>query len=791
MVKIRQTNSSEDKGMKYACVKAGASLVKYKPCFSKDSKFIFVAVDSSVRVYSTQTTECVNVFNNDNGEIVSHFLNPQNHLQLITVSSTGSVCYWDYEDAILIREIRLSMEVTQCYSGKEANSLIVLTNNVTGNDEKLQLFLVTIDFKTLQFKKSQLLHLRTGSEEVVNKQIVSLNHDRSVAAIARGNALSLFTSFANAIQHARHLISEKSYFTCLKWHPTGECIATGSHLGIILVWYNYFDRKPIRTKLHWHQLPVVDLEFTSSGGFLYSGGSECVLVKWNLKTEEKQFLPRLGLPICNISCSPDSTHATVSLVENAIVLVNSINKITDVIKGLARTHNWAEFSSAPIPTGILFDKHTSALVLNGKPGHLQFYNIREDKQLYSLDILQENYIHAERNHKIYHLEVIKAAFNKNCNWLATVEYRNDNVMIPELRLKFWYYLTAKKEFHLNTTIDCPHEGYVNSLVFQPSLNKLLATTTSEDGTVRNWSFNEKDDMWNCLSVSFYRHLKAGEACFSEDGSILCVAFANYLTLWLPEENVLRTALWSSSSNEDIDKVQFGRDDCSHILVCSTSDGISAWNTISLMELWHVDFSCSNLVGDPNSSFMAAFENDGNVFIFKPSNPSPISIYKHKSGGKVIAAAFCDRDEEDCSQSKIQHSQLYFMTADQILHTLVDEEPSSNISGSVKKVFGQVNTAMTPFGLLMAEKHTGGTKEVEEKFQELQIYKGKKIIDMVLNTPSHVLPPATELFSAYLDVIIKEKEKNFVDVEEVTEGRVQGWSTNQDVLQQDTTVQSEY
>ena len=37
-----------------------------------------------------------------------------------------------------------------------------------------------------------------------------------------------------------------------------------------------------------------------------------------------------------------------------------------------------------VSTGLMVDPRTKALVLNGKPGHLQFYSLQSDKQLYNV-----------------------------------------------------------------------------------------------------------------------------------------------------------------------------------------------------------------------------------------------------------------------------------------------------------------------------------------------------------------------------------------------------------------------
>jgi NET1-associated nuclear protein 1 (U3 small nucleolar RNA-associated protein 17) len=57
------------------------------------------------------------------------------------------------------------------------------------------------------------------------------------------------------------------------------------------------------TTLQWHAAAVGAITFSSDGNYLLSGGVEAVLVLWSLVsggTAAKQFLPRLGAPICQL-----------------------------------------------------------------------------------------------------------------------------------------------------------------------------------------------------------------------------------------------------------------------------------------------------------------------------------------------------------------------------------------------------------------------------------------------------------------------------------------------------------
>lgn len=42
------------------------------------------------------------------------------------------------------------------------------------------------------------------------------------------------------------------------------------------------------------------------------------------------------------------------------------------------------FLGIDVKTGLVVDPRTKALVLNGEPGHLQFYSLQSDQQLFSV-----------------------------------------------------------------------------------------------------------------------------------------------------------------------------------------------------------------------------------------------------------------------------------------------------------------------------------------------------------------------------------------------------------------------
>lgn len=63
--------------------------------------------------------------------------------------------------------------------------------------------------------------------------------------------------------------------------------------------------------VHWHALPVLSVRYTPEGSYLLSGGHESVLVKWAhdayANYSEREYLARMGAPLCHISSSDDNS----------------------------------------------------------------------------------------------------------------------------------------------------------------------------------------------------------------------------------------------------------------------------------------------------------------------------------------------------------------------------------------------------------------------------------------------------------------------------------------------------
>ena len=128
--------------------------------------------------------------------------------------------------------------------------------------------------------------------------------------------------------------------TCVAGHPEEECVATGDSSGRVLVWKGLLNLpKPIQGTYHWHTLPVTEIAFSKSGGYMYTGGSECVLVKWNLTNpNQKMFLPRLPAPIKHLTIAPENLYVAVSTLDNGTHSNNTKSYVIIII-----TRAWQYF----------------------------------------------------------------------------------------------------------------------------------------------------------------------------------------------------------------------------------------------------------------------------------------------------------------------------------------------------------------------------------------------------------------------------------------------------------------
>uniref|UniRef100_A0A8C9SPG4 WD repeat domain 75 n=1 Tax=Scleropages formosus TaxID=113540 RepID=A0A8C9SPG4_SCLFO len=745
-------------------------------------QFLLCASGDAVHVYSTSTEERVHVLQGHVDLVTGLRLNSSNHLQVYSCSLDGTVKLWDFTDGILIKTYIVGHKIFSLYVSKFHEGTVFI--------------ILPMESKAFQLVA---LHLpKTTGPEVEARDILSVLRDVSpipkATSFGRGGE---FVASASGLQLSVYFFrKQKTYrfslkandkkgarnrFTCVASHPNDDCIATGHEDGKIRLWRNFSQKKEYTYSTeHWHHSAVNALHFTPEGTELLSGGVESVLVLWRYGAgSKKDFVPRLGSAIEHISVSPDGSLYCTSHKDNKIVVMKSSRDISAIIQGLVKG-----------VTDLLIDPRTKALVCNGKPGHLQFFSLRHDKQLYNLDIVQQEYIHEAGLHQC---EVTKAAIDAQGSWLATVEERQENPEELDIILKLWAYDESTQSFHLNTSISMAHEGQISAMCFSGDAEATMLVTTGRDGHFKAWLLADHPDAqgegasWSCDYVGSYHRREPTRCCFSADGSLLAVGFGEVVTVWSPSTWELLVTF--SQPPGDIRDLCFGRLSCSkYLLGTTTKNLLCCWNLLTCSLEWSSTVDVILLQPDPLSENMAAFSRASgstDLFVFKPSEPRPLFSQKAVCSGTVRRAVFAPREEvlEGCDESTqwLSCSRLYFLTEHMELMTFSTKSEEDQIIASSKQLVIDDSVAVTPFYLLLG-KHRKSQRETQDSVSShtaarIQLPQGSPAIRELLHTPAHVLPSASFLCNMFVNSLLiskcREEEMGSEEEEEAEEQESEG------------------
>lgn len=724
-------------------LRGGGSLVGCKPVFANDSSCsLLCGSGDQVKVFSNG--ECVRRLVGHTGKVTSIVLNPVNSLQVLTSSIDGSIIRWDWKYGGLLHRYNIENPVFAMYSsgedrmfglmGKDADNCS-LVQFVIGKHSK-----DTIDTKVLIEKvDARQDHCDVGCQ------------GNFVALIK----LKTLTVYNKKTKEKKVMSTHRWHFTCVACHPQEYCIATGCVDGTIKLWRNFFESQMnvVKTVEHWHSLPVRSLAFSAEGSMLLSGGYECVLVKWPMPDLKKpDTLPRLGSPIINLACSQDSANFAVCYLDNGMQVIDNKFLIKHTFHGLVQGH-FEQQVKQPIATGIHFDPRTGALVLNGRTGHLQFYDIKTEQQMFTLDIVGENYISPEDlKRPLFMTEVENMAFDSSGDWLATVERRDDGATAVMLHLKFWSYSKDSQIFTLNTNVRLPHYQRVTALKFRPK-GYPMAVTSCPDGKFKLWTLMDVEDAhgsrsyWKCDSVGTYHNKIPGSLDFDEDGSLLAVAFEELLTLWEPDALQLVDLYPISTSN--IRNIVFGHGKNSAILMFCTESMLYAWDVLLGYLLWTVSMKVQTIVANPKDDALVVFSKE-NLFLYNPSHSSqPVFSYDIKER-EIVSAAF------DMYSSKSSIETLYFITKQQELLSLV-VDGNEDIEPDVEQVHLEQK-------IPLSKLHINTEKKPVSSISSAGFSHAQMFVKEIVNMPVSFMPLSTTLCEKYLSLLTKSQKPKHNNVD---------------------------
>uniref|UniRef100_A0A803UZU2 WD repeat domain 75 n=1 Tax=Ficedula albicollis TaxID=59894 RepID=A0A803UZU2_FICAL len=710
---------------------------RVSPC-----RYVLYVSGDFVKVYSVNTEEILRLLGGHADLVTGIQLNPQNHMQLYSCSLDGTIKLWDFMDGIPIKTFTVGTKLLALYTLASAEDSVFV---VIPKKDTFQLVSVELTKGIGQDLEGKELSVVLDDVGASMKHIAFGREGTYVVSVKDVNLQVYF--FKRKLLNRFSLSTVKTKgdnrFSCVVCHPKEDCIATGHADGKIRLWRNFHHKKEYTySTLHWHHDIVMDLAFSVEGTRLLSGGVESVLVQWHNESScQKDFLPRLGSPIEYISMSSDGVLCCTLHTDNRLSIINSNLRFSRSIQGLIKSRD--------VKTGLVVDPRTKALVLNGEPGHLQFYSLQSDQQLFSLDIVQRQYIHQAG---LKQSDLVKVAFSARGTWLATVE-ESEEVTDPELQLKLWLYNEEIQSFELNTRINTPHDNHITDLCFRDmdelGEDSLILVTTGRDCVFKVWVMVEDTDpegnvSWSCDFVGSYHNYQATNCCFSEDGSLLAISFEETVTVWDSLTWDLKCTFCHPPGN--IRNICFGRLTCSKYLIGATDYGfLCCWNLLTCALEWSAHLNVVVLQPDPLSEHIAAvswLSKESSLFVFKPSEPRPVYIQRNLCKEKIRLAAFVPRDEPENTEKYLwlRKSQLFFLTDTQLA---VEE-----------------SLPVTPFSLLLG-KHRHQQAQEDTDLGKLVVHNKQEqaspAVKELLHTPAHVLPSASFLCTIFINSLLISKE----------------------------------
>uniref|UniRef100_A0A0A9XS32 WD repeat-containing protein 75 n=1 Tax=Lygus hesperus TaxID=30085 RepID=A0A0A9XS32_LYGHE len=761
--------------------RGGGTIIGSRPVFSDDAKYVYVNCGWGVRVFSIETGECVKVFDafSKDHKVVACFCWKSCPAAL---TSEGVFIAWDPRSGRVQQKVRLNVRelIVDGFFFSVGSETILCLALETKRSTWLQVYSGTT-FRSQP--QHPLNHRKIGHPYNLHHLSVGCNPERPlIAFISKGNKKCKIINIENKAVGSGILPGPGKDWTCVQCHPTEDTVALGDSIGRIVVYRigragDKNNMQLLPSVYHWHTLPVSEIAFTSAGSSMYSGGGELTLVKWNLENPHiKNYLPRLSADIVHIAVSPYNQMIAIATLDNGIQIVSPNNKLHCVLQQLS----WSVFvgeKEGMFPAGLIYDPRSRGLMLNGRPGHLQLYSPLSETLTYNIDVTMMNYLTQERDKVIVNTQVTHSALTSDGLWLATIETRYEPGLALELKLKFWEYNNDKKRYVLATVIDMPHDGKVHSIKFSPGNtgsvsnedvdgdHEVVLASTGADKKLRLWSktpidsIYQKGSTWRCQNACFYRDRSSGPCSFSYDGSLLAVGFNSVLTLWDVENVVLKQTI--TRGTEELKFVEFGRDDCCHILMCATGSNIVAWNLLTLSLVWKVDTRAALFVPDPYSCFFAIFtvENQWKILdahngevAFTMNSDGKSEVGYHSSKSQVLAAVFAPRHRPNPDAPQwMKNSYLYYIDIYQELNCL---EPANEISQLPIFQLAFDKDAGTPFGSLVGAKSVREATDEEHSKQVVGYgVLGSQAVTQLLRPPAHTLPSVSLLCGSFLQSFV--------------------------------------
>ncbi|KAJ8907938.1 hypothetical protein NDN08_008041 [Rhodosorus marinus] len=595
----------------------------------------------------------------------------------ISTSTDGTARLWDLSDGSILRTIDVGYPIhaVAIQEGQRNRAYIAVGS---------------------ELRRIEIMKGRTEASIGLNCNFIAAGPKSDTILGIRRRSVYVFSG--NVAFENRSFVKFKHNrrITAVSLHPEDGSLAVGDEIGVITVYHNVVKlcghvkgRKTLKgenvsqSKMHWHASSVLSLAYTNEGNILLSGGSEAVLVMWELSTGRKRFLPRIGGAILSISPRPSGTSYALTCGDNAVRFVSAASfSVVAQVRGIRpvdafHQSSWSRSKLAKVC--LLPDlKSPGVALVVGLPNVIQAYDMWRDEHLADIVISARNELFAFKDRatpsKGTTCKVQLACLSADGSFLVTLDVlrakTSEDVEFVTETLRF-NSIDPEGKFRVAAKVENPHGGaYTTSLVFHPRLN--VVATSSSEGSINFWKLRKESD-WYCSRSIGYRGFRCSSLCFSKDGSLLASACGPVLALWTLNEDGITDIdadpriLCHSPTNEYITSVSFTGSTESPLVITSSSRSVHVWNVITGSVWWSARMKVREFAADPLGENFAVIVNLSTssestpqcaVAIFEVSKPVPKRVFRFRHD--VLAMSFVPVETGDQSALVLLAKDLEFI-----------------------------------------------------------------------------------------------------------------------------------
>lgn len=566
----------------------GGRMANADPVFSRDEKFLIVANRKTINVYSTSNSLLTrSIKPNINPEaprytrIVAYCLSPTDPNIVWVAFSDGSVFRIDWTigtgetDYWMISSTDcIHMTVTSMESAGRRRDVVFTTESKKDGGFRITAQELSIETpsesptRTIYTTPNRMQFLKSAKEGSV---IVAASGNRVLVGRLRSTD---YDTIAN-IRYEFRVFESTEAIKCLDVRASNRTeseglkkslkkspivdVVVGDIRGVLFVHHDLLAKlfsqqadgklppgiSMVPRKLHWHREVVHTVKWSLDGNYIISGGTETVLVLWQLDTGKQQFLPHMSATIQNVVVSPTGTSYAIQLADNSAMILSTaeleptaniagiqasvleseepleaqIQKIEEpswqplLVQRTPALINPTDLSKLLLVVGQQQEVSATKPLVMSNP-FLQTFDLGSghniSRQAFTRTSIT-NIDAAPSAHRISEPRVTHMKISHDGKWLATVDewtppareydflkHRSSSLAIEqqhrrEVFLKFWQWNHETGLWELVSRIDSPHSlgpdsgdaGRIFALASDPS--SLRFSTTGEDGIVRTWT----------------------------------------------------------------------------------------------------------------------------------------------------------------------------------------------------------------------------------------------------------------------------------------------------------------